>query len=105
MEMGLFQEQKVRLTMTNHLQQAISILQYSSLELFEFVQNLSLENPLIELKESYYNKMEALSKNRNNKKNRLLDFVKSKEPSMADFLINQLVYMNISHDEKNMMKY
>lgn len=105
MEMGLFQEQKVRLTMTNHLQQAISILQYSSLELFEFVQHLSLENPFIEMKESYYNKLEALSKNRNHNKNSLLDFIKSKEPSMADFLINQLVYMNISKEEKNIMTY
>ncbi|WP_223701359.1 RNA polymerase factor sigma-54 [Sutcliffiella deserti] len=48
---GLYQEQTLKLAMTQELKQAITLLQYSSLELLDFLQEQSLENPLLELKE------------------------------------------------------
>ncbi|WP_347548835.1 RNA polymerase factor sigma-54 [Pseudalkalibacillus hwajinpoensis] len=49
MELGLIQKQTTKLVMTTQLQQAISILQYSTAELMEYVKEQALENPLIEL--------------------------------------------------------
>lgn len=51
MELGLYQRQTMRLSMTQELRQAISILQYTKQELLEFLREQALENPLIELKE------------------------------------------------------
>ncbi|QFT90572.1 RNA polymerase sigma-54 factor [Bacillus sp. THAF10] len=48
---GLFQEQTLKLAMTQELKQAIALLQYSQLELVEFLKEQSMENPLIELTE------------------------------------------------------
>jgi RNA polymerase sigma-54 factor len=51
MELGLFQEQRMKLVMTNELRQAINILHYSSIELSEYLQEQAIENPLIELED------------------------------------------------------
>ncbi|EIT87038.1 RNA polymerase sigma factor (sigma54) [Fictibacillus macauensis ZFHKF-1] len=51
MELGLFQQQNLSLVMTAELRQAITILQYPSYELNQFLQEQALENPLIELSE------------------------------------------------------
>jgi RNA polymerase sigma-54 factor len=50
MKVGLFQQQTLKLTMTKELSQAIEILQYSTLDLISFLQEQTLENPLIEIK-------------------------------------------------------
>lgn len=47
---GLYQEQSLRLAMTQELKQAITLLQYSTLEMVDFLKEQSLENPLMELK-------------------------------------------------------
>ncbi|MDQ0484794.1 RNA polymerase factor sigma-54 [Guptibacillus hwajinpoensis] len=52
MELGLIQKQTTKLVMTTQLHQAISILQYSTAELMEYVKEQALENPLIELQTS-----------------------------------------------------
>ena len=52
MEFGLKQELQQKLVMTPQLRQAIAILQLSSLELTEMVENQLLENPVLELAES-----------------------------------------------------
>lgn len=51
MELGLFQQQTMKLAMTQQLRQAITLLQYSSQELVEFIQEQALENPLMDLEE------------------------------------------------------
>lgn len=47
---GLYQEQSLRLAMTQELKQAITLLQYSTLEMVDFLKEQSLENPLMDLK-------------------------------------------------------
>lgn len=49
MEMGMFQKQTMKLAMTPALRQAISLLQYSNHELYDFIHDQALENPLIDL--------------------------------------------------------
>ncbi|RFU63880.1 RNA polymerase factor sigma-54 [Peribacillus glennii] len=49
MRAGLFQQQTLKLAMTQELSQAIALLQYSAQELTSFLENKSLDNPLISL--------------------------------------------------------
>jgi len=52
MGMGLYQEQTLRLVMTPELRQAITILQYSTIDLISYLQEQAMENPVIELQEA-----------------------------------------------------
>lgn len=49
MGLGLFQEQTLKLVMTPELRQAITILQYSTIDLISYLQEQANENPVIEL--------------------------------------------------------
>lgn len=49
MRAGLFQQQTLKLAMTQELSQAIALLQYSSQELASFLENKAMDNPLISL--------------------------------------------------------
>ncbi|WP_338471838.1 RNA polymerase factor sigma-54 [Niallia sp. XMNu-256] len=49
LKQGLWQHQTVKLAMTQELKQAITLLQYSSIELQEFLENKALENPLMQI--------------------------------------------------------
>jgi len=52
MAFGLYQEQSLKLVMTPELRQAITILQYSAIDLVSYLQEQAIENPMIELKET-----------------------------------------------------
>lgn len=52
MDFGLYQQQSMKLMMTTELRQAITMLQYSAIELSNYLKEQQLENPLIELKET-----------------------------------------------------
>ncbi|MBS4174032.1 RNA polymerase factor sigma-54 [Bacillus sp. FJAT-49736] len=52
MQIGILQQQSLKLTMTQELKQAIQILQYSAQELSSFLESKALENPLIQLENS-----------------------------------------------------
>lgn len=52
LQVGLWQQQSLKLTMTQELKQAIQILQYSAQELSSFLETKALENPLIHLEHS-----------------------------------------------------
>jgi RNA polymerase sigma-54 factor len=49
---GLFQQQTLKLTMTQELSQAIALLQYSTQELSAFLENKAQDNPLIQIDSS-----------------------------------------------------
>ncbi|MBU8906703.1 RNA polymerase factor sigma-54 [Desertibacillus haloalkaliphilus] len=51
MEFGLYQKQSMNLVMTTELRQAITLLQYSTLDLSAFIHEQALENPLMEIKD------------------------------------------------------
>ena len=48
---GLHQQQELKLMMTPELRQAITILQYSTIDLMHFLREQATENPLIDLDE------------------------------------------------------
>lgn len=49
LQAGLWQQQTLKLTMTQELTQAIALLQYNAQELSEFLENKALENPLLQI--------------------------------------------------------
>src|SRR5699024_10343606 len=51
MELGLFQKQKNNIIMTAKLRQSINLLQYSTIELAQYLREKAEENPLIQLEE------------------------------------------------------
>ena len=52
MGLGLYQEQTLKLVMTPELRQAITILQFSAVDLMTYLQEQALENPVIDLQEA-----------------------------------------------------
>ncbi|MGM0876716.1 MAG: RNA polymerase factor sigma-54 [Bacillota bacterium] len=108
MKIGLMQEQSLKLKMTQELQQAITLLQYSSTDLLSYVQELTIENPLIEVKETYSspyrqkrsnsdkqsfieNTFEEKTCLRKHLRNQLVDFsMKKRERACLDLLIDAL---------------
>ncbi|MCF6138672.1 RNA polymerase factor sigma-54 [Pseudalkalibacillus berkeleyi] len=112
MELGLFQTQSLKLVMTNELRQAITILQYPTLELSNFLQQQATENPIIELIEKplpttkmsdraegsdtwYYGEDDTHP----------INYVKAEEPSLQDHLIEQLAWLDICDQEKAVSEY
>ncbi|TGU85033.1 RNA polymerase sigma-54 factor, partial [Mesorhizobium sp. M00.F.Ca.ET.186.01.1.1] len=49
MGLGLYQEQTLKLVMTPELRQAITILQYSAVDLISYLQDQANENPVFDL--------------------------------------------------------
>ncbi len=49
---GLWQQQTLKLAMTQELSQAIALLQFSGIELVDFLENKALENPLLQFESS-----------------------------------------------------
>ncbi|MBD1383526.1 RNA polymerase factor sigma-54 [Metabacillus arenae] len=93
-KVGLFQEQTLKLNMTQELKQAITLLQYSAIELSEYVQNLALENPLIEMKERddtsvFYHK--STGTRTSNQENSVIENVSSKQIGLRDHIKMQLI--------------
>lgn len=46
---GLVQEQRMKLAMTPELRQAIQVLQFSSMDLIQYIQEQAVENPVLEM--------------------------------------------------------
>ena len=108
MKIGLIQETSLKVRMTQELQQAITLLQYSSTDLLSYVQELAVENPLIDVKETYSTPYRELRTNSNKQsfienslkertclrehlRNQLIDIrMKEKERVYIDFLIDAL---------------
>jgi RNA polymerase sigma-54 factor len=68
---GLWQQQTLKLKMTQELTQAITLLQYSSQELTAFLESKALENPLIQIETSHIKTMDP--RRDRPKKTRIID--------------------------------
>ncbi len=103
---GLWQKQQLKLQMTQELKQAITILQYSTLELNAFLETKALENPLIQIEdpitdipvrgESYYN----------NEKNKtdFTEFLSVSKKTLEEHLFLQLDLKSFTSIELKIMK-
>ncbi|RXJ01854.1 RNA polymerase sigma-54 factor [Anaerobacillus alkaliphilus] len=116
MDFGLYQQQSMKLVMTNELRQAISILQYSTQELLSFIEEQQLENPLLEVKEKR-NDDKLVKKSEVDYENAAdwkvyegeqtspLDYLSKNEASLQNYLFNQIRFMPLSKSEKRVITY
>lgn len=116
MDFGLYQQQSMKLVMTNELRQAISLLQYSTQELLSFIEEQQLENPLLEVKEKRsedrsLNKSDvdyektAEWKTYEGETTSPLDYVSKNEASLHNYLLNQIRFMPLTATEKKVITY
>ncbi|MGF7534270.1 RNA polymerase factor sigma-54 [Bacillus mexicanus] len=106
MDMKLQQVQVLKPQLTQELRQAITLLGYHSAELAEYIDELSLENPLIERKEtdtpplSYH----KIRKNRVNAQEAGLP-LRDPQKTLQDVLTQQSLDMNLTYSEKKIFNY
>ncbi|MEC1651867.1 RNA polymerase factor sigma-54 [Bacillus vallismortis] len=106
MDMKLQQVQVLKPQLTQELRQAITLLGYHSAELAEYIDELSLENPLIERKEtdtpplSYH----KTNKNRMNAQEAGLQ-LSDPQKTLQDVLKQQALDMNLTNNEKKIFHY
>lgn len=108
MKMLLQQRQTMNLVMTTELRQAIALLQYTTYELYEYIQQQELENPLIELVEKEDNTYNGTGKKVNKVESSApdpLDFIASNEKCMRQHLIQQSQWMDIKEQERSIIHY
>ncbi|MBP3037928.1 RNA polymerase factor sigma-54 [Bacillaceae bacterium Marseille-Q3522] len=94
---GLWQQQTLKLTMTQELSQAITLLQYNTQELTEFLENKALENPLMQIETVNVKTMDPLadrvkkSKVKNNEdKQNWIEQIGRQTTSLQEYLQSQL---------------
>ncbi|WP_318507463.1 hypothetical protein [Bacillus sp. T3] len=104
---GLSQQQTMKLTMTQELSQAIALLQYSSVELVDFLENKALENPLLQIKKSQRDvvrpKKKGNGKNSNDKA--WIEQLSDQRFTLADHLTPQIQDLSISPKQKQLLNH
>ncbi|MEH7010189.1 RNA polymerase factor sigma-54 [Neobacillus niacini] len=107
---GLWQQQSLKLAMTQELSQAIALLQYSAQELSSFLENKALENPLIQVENNNIQPINPLidrnrRKHTKNTENGWIEQIAAKSSSVEDQLISQLNIHKYSSKQLKVIKY
>lgn len=106
MKVGLIQEQSLKLTMTKELQQAITLLQYSTVDLVSYLQEVTLENPLIDLidKSSTSVLYHKKGTQHTDEKENWIENVSKSGMSLHEHLRAQLCDFHLTKEERNAME-
>ncbi|MCY8231476.1 RNA polymerase factor sigma-54 [Priestia endophytica] len=101
MEPSLWQQQTLKLHMSTELSQAISLLQFSTADLFEFLQEKALQNPLIQINDFHG----AFSKRKHYSSSSEQLPVKERKGTLEDYLIAQMRDMKITGEEARILQH
>lgn len=107
---GLWQQQSLKLAMTQELTQAIALLQYSAQELTSFLENKALENPLIQVENKNIKPINPLidrnrRKHTKNTENDWIEQIAAKSSTIEDQLISQLNINKYSTIQLRIIQY
>ncbi|UII55553.1 RNA polymerase factor sigma-54 [Cytobacillus spongiae] len=109
---GLYQQQTLKLTMTQELTQAIALLQYSTQELTSFLENKALENPLLEIETGHITAMDPrkdqLKLNRmkpEKDKQSWIEQIGAEVHTLSEYLLSQLTDQQITSSENKIYDY
>lgn len=110
MNYGLFQEQTIKLNMTQNLAQAISILQLNSMELTSFIEEIATENPLLEIETNFYSPIDFMRAKRkgskkSGEKQSIEAFLPDKKQSLYEFLQMQTITYELTKDERTFLDF
>lgn len=98
MKASLLQEQSLRLTMTQELRQAITMLQYNVQELTEFLYEQSLENPLIEL--GGFEREKKKSKSTSKQVENQMEIYSVDSQTIQQHVLDQLQYSQLDAEQR-----
>ena len=106
---GLWQQQTLKLTMTQELSQAIALLQYSAQELAAFLEDKALENPLLKIENVNVKPMNPLI-DRNRRKHQKsekdwIEQIADKPFSLEEYLISQLNIKNLTAVQMKVIRH
>lgn len=109
---GLWQQQTMKLAMTQELSQAIALLQYSTQELSSFLENKALENPLLQIESGHvqtmdprYDRVKPTRKMfEKDKQNWIEQIGNGKETLLDDYLKSQL-HFHLTGTEKKVIAF
>ncbi|MDA3128726.1 RNA polymerase factor sigma-54 [Aliibacillus thermotolerans] len=121
LEMNIVQKQTMNVVMTQELRQAITLLQFSTQELSEYLEEKALENPLIEMEEkqpvqkeeSLYH-MPVMWREEPSENDGVHDDEEEYSPfdriiveqiGVADYLNEQIGYMDVDEKERALLQY
>ncbi len=119
LEMGLYQQQTMKLVMTQELRQAISLLQFSALELSEFLEEQALENPMMEIEEQntglkdepvynmpvMWHDEPSEVQEKEEEQSSPFDRIKDDRERISDYLIQQIRFLPGSEDDKRVLTH
>jgi RNA polymerase sigma-54 factor len=97
---GLWQQQSLKLAMTQELTQAIALLQYSAQELTAFLENKALENPLLTVGSTAFRSRRKPEKDKTD----WIEQIADKSFSLEEYLLSQLNIKYYSVDQINIIK-
>ncbi|ANB55669.1 RNA polymerase sigma-54 factor [Anoxybacillus sp. B7M1] len=103
MRAGLFQEQRLHLSLTKELAQAIELLQYSTLELRSFLHEQSLENPFLEIKDHKF--VRTPKQSRNGETRNWIENIGKSSETLASYLKAQLHAFPLSAKRRQILHY
>jgi RNA polymerase sigma-54 factor len=99
--LDIFQNQRTTISMTQQLSQSISLLQYSVMELKEFIQEESLKNPLIEMEDKKHNNTKIhATKSQNDNDVDYIERIPNEESLIWDELLREIKLSNCTREEK-----
>ncbi|RFU66996.1 RNA polymerase sigma-54 factor [Peribacillus saganii] len=97
---GLFQQQSLKLAMTQELSQAITLLQYSTQELTSFLESKSMENPLIVIdhtrQHSYNPRINKRKTGQGRDPKAWIEQISDDHETLENYLISQLNFQQLS---------
>ncbi|AIC95566.1 RNA polymerase factor sigma-54 [Shouchella lehensis] len=106
MELGLFQKQTLNLVMTHELRQAIHLLQYSTLDVRSYLEELALENPLLELKNTYQkDNHPKLSSKTSDEKHQALENTPNANGTLKEYVNQQLVDLSLTPSQTKRLAF
>ncbi|WP_419961810.1 RNA polymerase factor sigma-54 [Psychrobacillus sp. BM2] len=107
MDIILKQNQELSLLMTPELRQAIELLQYSNYELYQFINEQEIDNPLLKLEDQNNDYVfEKKTKNKGNStKSNYMDSIKIKNPNLKDNLIEQVRFLTLDKRLHKLVEY
>lgn len=101
---GLWQQQTQKLTMTQELSQAIALLQFSALELGDFLEDKMLDNPLLNIKKQNVELYRPKKQQRAEDKS-WIEQIGDHRYTLADHLLPQLHDIHVTSTEKKIITY
>ncbi|WML41132.1 RNA polymerase factor sigma-54 [Neobacillus sp. OS1-2] len=106
---GLWQQQTLKLTMTQELSQAIALLQYSAQELTAFLEDKALENPLMQIETGHVKPMNPLMDRKPKRHQKAekdwIEQIADKPFSLEDHLLSQINSSNLSAEQVKIIRH